>query len=77
MYQKIKDQTKVLVGKLIANEMLEKIWTYLTVDFIIYHEVAVSSRQEYKLSSVWHVVQDSLFYNNNRRNISRRINEVI
>jgi len=52
MYQKIKNQTKALVGKLIANKMLEKLWTHLIVDFIIYHKVAVSSRQEYDLSGM-------------------------
>ena len=30
----MKDRTEVLVGKLIANEVLEKLWTHLIVDFI-------------------------------------------
>jgi len=31
LYQKMKNRTEIPVGKLIANE---KLWTYLTVDFI-------------------------------------------
>ena len=34
IYQKIKNCTEVLVGKLIVNEIPEKLWVYLTVDFI-------------------------------------------
>ena len=34
LYQRIKNRTEALVGKLMANEILEKPWTYLTVDFI-------------------------------------------
>jgi len=31
----MKNQTEVLVGKLIVNEVLEKLWTHLIVDFIM------------------------------------------
>jgi len=31
---RMKNRTKVLVGKLIANEVLEKLWIHLIVDFI-------------------------------------------
>ena len=34
LYQKMKNRTEIPVGKLIANEIPEKLWTYLTVDFI-------------------------------------------
>jgi len=34
IYQKIKNCTEVLVGKLIVNEIPERLWIYLTVDFI-------------------------------------------
>ena len=34
MCQNIKNRTEVLVGNLIANEVPEKLQTYLTVDFI-------------------------------------------
>jgi len=34
IYQKIKNYTEVLVGKLIVNEIPERLWMYLTVDFI-------------------------------------------
>jgi len=34
LYQRIKNRMKILVEKLIANKILEKPWTYLTVDFI-------------------------------------------
>ena len=33
MYQKIKNWAEVSVGKLMANEVLEKLWIYLIVDF--------------------------------------------
>jgi len=32
--QRMKNQTEVLVGKLMANEVLKKLWTHLMVDFI-------------------------------------------
>ena len=32
--QRMKNQTKALVEKLMANEVPEKLWTHLTVDFI-------------------------------------------
>ena len=35
MYQRMKNRTEVLAGKLMVNEILEKAWTYLTVDFIM------------------------------------------
>ena len=35
MYQRIKNRTEVLVGKLKLSKVLEKLWTHLTVDFII------------------------------------------
>jgi len=31
----MKNHTKVLVGKLIVNKVLEKLWMYLIVDFIM------------------------------------------
>ena len=34
MCQKMKNQTEVLAGKLMVNEVLEKLWTHLMVDFI-------------------------------------------
>ena len=34
MYQRMKNRTEIPVGNLIANEIPEKLWTYLTVDFI-------------------------------------------
>ena len=34
LYQRIKNRMKILVEKLIANKILEKLWTYLTVNFI-------------------------------------------
>ena len=32
--QRIKNRMEKMVGKLKLNEVLEKLWTYLTVDFI-------------------------------------------
>ena len=32
--QKMKNRTEALAGKLMMNEVLEKVWTHLTVDFI-------------------------------------------
>jgi len=32
--QRMKNKTEVPVGKLMANEVLEKVWMHLTVDFI-------------------------------------------
>jgi len=34
LYQRIKNKIKILVEKLMANKILERPWTYLTVDFI-------------------------------------------
>ena len=34
MCQRMKNRTEALVGKLMANEVPEKTWTHLTVDFI-------------------------------------------
>ena len=34
MCQRMKNQIETPVGKLMANEVLEKLWTHLTVDFI-------------------------------------------
>ena len=34
LYQRIKNRIEASVGKSIANEILEKIWRYLMVDFI-------------------------------------------
>jgi len=34
LYQRMKNRIEVSAGKLIANEILEKIWRYLIVDFI-------------------------------------------
>ena len=33
-YQRIKNRTEALAGKLMTNEIPEKVWTYLMVDFI-------------------------------------------
>ena len=35
LYQRIKNRTEALVGKLMANEILEKLQTHLKVNFII------------------------------------------
>ena len=35
MCQRMKNKTEALVGKLMVNEVLEKIWTHLIVDFIM------------------------------------------
>ena len=35
LYQRIKNRTEELAGKLKLNEVLEKLWTYLMVDFIM------------------------------------------
>jgi len=35
IYQRIKNRTGMLVGKLKLSEILEKPWTYLMVDFIM------------------------------------------
>jgi len=34
LYQRMKNRTEALVEKLIVNKVLEKLWTYLMVDFI-------------------------------------------
>jgi len=34
MCQRIKNRTEAPAGKLMANEILEKVWTHLIVDFI-------------------------------------------
>jgi len=42
MYQRMKNRTKTPAGKLMANEIPEKVWTHLTVDF---QKVTISSRE--------------------------------
>ena len=34
LYQRIKNKTETPAGKLMTNKVLEKLWSYLTVDFI-------------------------------------------
>ena len=34
IYQRMKNQTEVLVGKLMANEILKRLWIYLIINFI-------------------------------------------
>ena len=34
IYQRMKNQTKVLAGKLMANEILKRLWIYLIINFI-------------------------------------------
>ena len=34
LYQRIKNRTKILVGKLIVNKIPEKLWIHLIMDFI-------------------------------------------
>ncbi len=41
MYQRMKNRTKMPVGKLKLSEVLEKSWTHLTVDFIT--KITISS----------------------------------
>ena len=40
-------------------------------------QVAVSSREEYDLSSLWQCSQNNIFYDNNRKDISREIGVVV
>jgi len=35
LYQKMKNRTEIPARKLMTNEVLEKLWMYLTVDFIM------------------------------------------
>ena len=34
IYQRMKNQTEVLAGKLMANEILKRLWIYLIINFI-------------------------------------------
>jgi len=34
LYQRTKNRTKILAEKLMVNEILKKLWTYLMIDFI-------------------------------------------
>jgi len=43
----------------------------------LYNQVAVSSREGYDLSSLWHVSQNDIFCGNNRRDISGEISIVV
>jgi len=42
MCQRMKNRTETTAGKLMANEVPEKVWTHLTVDF---QKVTISSRE--------------------------------
>ena len=43
----------------------------------LHNQVAVSSREEYDLSSLWQCSQNNIFYDNNRKDISREIGVVV
>jgi len=62
------------VGKLIVNEILKRLWMYLTVNFIIKLLLVVKK-------NVILVVCDRLskisYFGNCRRNISRRVDKAI
>jgi len=50
MCQRMKNRTEVPVGNLKQSEVLKKLWTYLTVNFIM--KLISSSRKEYNSSSL-------------------------
>ena len=50
MCQRMKNRTEVPVENLKQSEVLKKLWTYLTVNFIM--KLISSSRKEYNSSSL-------------------------
>jgi len=43
----------------------------------LYHKVAISNRKGCGFSGMQQIVQNDIFYNNNKRNISRRIGKIV
>jgi len=52
IYQKMKNRTEVLMGKLKLSKVSEKPWTYLTVDFIMKLLLVVCNRLP-KMTHLW------------------------
>jgi len=73
IYQRMKNGIKVPVENLIVNKVSKKSWTYLTVNFIT--KLPLVARKDIIL--VVYVVQNGIFYSNNRENVSRRIDEAV
>jgi len=78
MYQKMKNYMEALVGKLMVNEVSEKLWIYSMIDFIT--KLLLVAKKDAILvvyDRLSKIVQDNIFYSNDRRNISRRVGVVI
>ena len=74
-YQKIKNRTEMLVGKLRLNVVLKKLWQYISVDFIM--KLLVSRGHDLILVVYNRFLKMSYFYNDNRKNNSRNINKTV
>ena len=44
----MKNRTETLIGKLMMNEVLEKLWMYL----MVYHKITVGSKKRHNISSM-------------------------
>jgi len=75
IYQKMKNRTNILVEKLMVNEVPEKLWTYLIVDFIT--KLLLVARKDTILVVCNSLSKNNTFCSNNRRNIGRNIGKVV
>ena len=73
--QRMKNRTEALTGKLMANEVLEKLWMHLTVDFIT--KLLLVARKNTILVVCNRLSKTGAFYSNHRRNIGKRISKVV
>jgi len=73
--QRMKNRIEALVGKLMTNKILEKLWMHLTVDFIMKLLLVVG---KYMILVVCNrLPKIAYFCGNDRRNIDRGISKTI
>jgi len=73
--QRMKNRTEALTEKLMANEVLEKLWMHLTVDFITKLLLVAGKNTILVVCNM--LSKTGAFYSNHRRNIGKRISKVV
>jgi len=75
LYQRMKNRTEALAGKLMMNEVPEKVWTYLIVDLIT--KLPLVAEKDTILVVCDRLSKMAHFVTNNRRNICRGSSKVV
>ena len=73
--QRMKNRIEALTGKLMANEILEKLWMHLTVDFIT--KLLLVAGKNTILVVCNRLSKTGAFYSNHIRNFGKRISKVV